>query len=119
MMRLDVDSRGRVRSCPIQELGLKKKAQDIAFINEAYDTRIREIEVERKMKVNQIESEVNAALEEIERSIEALIGEEYSKLLRECEAICLSLKSEDYSSVIRTCHEKRVKSRVTLVEKSI
>jgi hypothetical protein len=77
------------------------------------------VESERKMKVTQIESEVNAALEEVERSIEALIGEEYSNLLRECEGICLSLKSEDYSTVIKTCHEKKVKSRVAQVEKSI
>ena len=71
------------------------------------------------MRISQIESEVAAVLEEINRSISAFVGEEYGKLLKECEAISLSLNKHDYSSVIKVCHEKKVKSRVAQLEKHI
>lgn len=41
LLKVAVDSKGTVSSCTIQELGLKKKAEDIAYINEAYEARIK------------------------------------------------------------------------------
>ena len=41
LLKVAVDSKGMVSSCPIQELGLKKKAECIAYINQAYDAKIK------------------------------------------------------------------------------
>ncbi len=41
LLKVSINSKGMINSCSIQELTLKKKAEDIAYINEAYDEKIK------------------------------------------------------------------------------